>query len=73
VSERPALSTAQALGLMLLAAFLWGLSFPIIKAMRRPAHQEKTLQRLGKWREIFPGFDEDIRFVHRGRSTLCFK
>ncbi|MCA3600744.1 MAG: DMT family transporter, partial [Methylobacterium sp.] len=33
MSERPALSTAQALGLMLLAAFLWGLSFPIIKAM----------------------------------------
>ncbi|MCU0818005.1 MAG: DMT family transporter [Beijerinckiaceae bacterium] len=33
MSDRPALSTAQALGLMLLAAFLWGLSFPIIKAM----------------------------------------
>ena len=33
MSDRPPLSTAQALGLMLLAAFLWGLSFPTIKAM----------------------------------------
>ncbi|MCA3664076.1 MAG: 30S ribosomal protein S12 methylthiotransferase RimO [Methylobacterium sp.] len=26
----------------------------VLKAMRRPAHQEKTLQRIGKWREICP-------------------
>jgi ribosomal protein S12 methylthiotransferase len=26
----------------------------VLKAMRRPAHQEKTLQRLGRWREICP-------------------
>lgn len=33
MNDRPALSTAQALGLMLVAAFLWGLSFPIIRVM----------------------------------------
>jgi len=26
----------------------------VLKAMRRPAHQEKTLERLGRWREICP-------------------
>ena len=26
----------------------------VLKAMRRPAHQEKTLQRLGRWREHLP-------------------
>jgi len=26
----------------------------VLKAMRRPAHQEKTLQRIGRWREICP-------------------
>jgi ribosomal protein S12 methylthiotransferase len=27
---------------------------PVLKAMRRPAHQEKTLERLRAWREICP-------------------
>ncbi|AWM87034.1 30S ribosomal protein S12 methylthiotransferase RimO [Microvirga sp. 17 mud 1-3] len=49
----------------------------VLKAMRRPAHQEKTLDRIRKWREICPdlairstfivGFpgetDEDVDFV----------
>ena len=26
----------------------------VLKAMRRPAHQEKTLERLARWREICP-------------------
>jgi ribosomal protein S12 methylthiotransferase len=49
----------------------------VLKAMRRPAHQEKTLDRIRKWREICPdlairstfivGFpgetDEDVEFL----------
>ena len=27
---------------------------PVLKAMRRPAHQEKTLERIARWREICP-------------------
>lgn len=26
----------------------------VLKAMRRPAHQEKTLERIGRWREVCP-------------------
>jgi ribosomal protein S12 methylthiotransferase len=26
----------------------------VLKAMRRPAHQEKTLQRIARWRQICP-------------------
>jgi len=27
---------------------------PVLKAMRRPAHQEKTLERIARWRDICP-------------------
>jgi ribosomal protein S12 methylthiotransferase len=35
----------------------------ILKAMRRPAHQEKTLERIAKWREIAPDIGIRSTFI----------
>ena len=35
----------------------------VLKAMRRPAHQEKTLQRLARWREICPDLGVRSTFI----------
>ncbi|MCC6598700.1 MAG: 30S ribosomal protein S12 methylthiotransferase RimO [Alphaproteobacteria bacterium] len=35
----------------------------ILKAMRRPAHQEKTLDRIHKWREMCPDFTLRSTFI----------
>jgi ribosomal protein S12 methylthiotransferase len=36
---------------------------PVLKAMRRPAHQEKTLQRIARWREICPDLGIRSTFI----------
>src|SRR5687767_1859369 len=35
----------------------------VLKAMRRPAHQEKTLQRLARWREVCPDLGVRSTFI----------
>ncbi|WP_181706890.1 30S ribosomal protein S12 methylthiotransferase RimO [Chthonobacter rhizosphaerae] len=36
---------------------------PVLKAMRRPAHQEKTLERIHRWREICPDLAVRSTFI----------
>ena len=36
---------------------------PVLKAMRRPAHQEETLERIRKWREICPDLAVRSTFI----------
>jgi ribosomal protein S12 methylthiotransferase len=36
---------------------------PVLKAMRRPAHQEKTLERIGAWRDICPDLAVRSTFI----------
>jgi ribosomal protein S12 methylthiotransferase len=35
----------------------------VLKAMRRPAHQEKTLERIGRWREMCPDLGIRSTFI----------
>jgi ribosomal protein S12 methylthiotransferase len=35
----------------------------VLKAMRRPAHQEKTLRRLARWRQVCPGLGVRSTFI----------
>ena len=48
----------------------------ILKLMKRPAHQEKTLERIKRWREICPESDDSLdvhRRLSRARPKKIFK